>query len=307
MTVEMFELEGSDGKSIHTRCWRPSGDLKAAVQVAHGMGEHIGRYDRVAKRLNEAGYVVYGNDLRGHGTTDPDRLGDMGEDGWNFTLEDAKRLNECIDANHPTLKRVLVGHSMGAMLAQQYLYRYGHTLDGAVLSGSPGIANPLQALFTGLVARFETWRLGPTAESELLQNLLFAKANKAFDDEAATGFEWLSRDSAEVQKYVDDPQCGGVLRAGSLVLLSNGAREAARRANVGTIPKDLPIYVFSGSDDPVHGEEKNLQRLLDKYRAADLKVDYRLYPGGRHEMFNETNRDAVIDDLIAWLNSRISG
>ena len=132
-------------------------------------------------------------------------------------------------------------------------------------------------------------------------------ANKAFEGEAATGFEWLSRDSAEVQKYVDDPQCGGVLRAGSLVLLSNGAREAARRANVGTIPKDLPIYVFSGSDDPVHGEEKNLQRLLDKYHAADLKVDYRVYPGGRHEMFNETNRDAVIDDLIAWLNSRISG
>ena len=81
----MFELEGSDGKSIHARCWRPSGHLKAAVQIAHGMGEHIGRYDRVAESLNEAGYVVYGNDHRGQGTTDPDRLGELGDDGWNLT------------------------------------------------------------------------------------------------------------------------------------------------------------------------------------------------------------------------------
>ncbi len=302
MTVEMFELEGSDGKSIHARCWRPSGHLKAAVQIAHGMGEHIGRYDRVAESLNEAGYVVYGNDHRGHGTTDPDRLGELGDDGWNLTLDDARRLNEHIESDHPTLKRILLGHSMGAMLTQQYLYRYGHTLDAAILSGSPGIANPLQSLITGLLARFETWRLGPAAESELLQNLLFANANKAFDDEDATGFEWLSRDAEEVQKYVEDPQCGGTLRPGSLVALFNGAREAARRANVATIPKDLPIYIVSGADDPVHGEEKNLQRLLDRYRAADLEVDYRLYPGGRHEMFNETNRDAVIDDLIGWLD-----
>ena len=109
-----------------------------------------------------------------------------------------------------------------------------------------------------------------------------------------------------MQKYVDDPQCGDTLRPGSLVALFNGSREAARRSNIGTIPKALPIYVFSGAEDPVHNGEKNLQRLLDRYGAADLEIDYRLYPGGRHEMFNEINNDEVISDLVSWLDSQVS-
>jgi alpha-beta hydrolase superfamily lysophospholipase len=104
---------------------------------------------------------------------------------------------------------------------------------------------------------------------------------------------------------VDDPACGFVLRAGSIVNLMAGAREARKKAFVVGIPSDLPIYVFAGQADPVHGEEKGLNRLLKRYRAQVRQVDYRLYPEGRHEMLNETNRDEVIADLVGWLRQTL--
>ena len=302
--AESIELKGSDGKPIHACRWM-AGTPKAAVQIAHGMGEHIGRYGRVAECLNAVGYVVYGNDHRGHGQTDPDRLGDMGEDGWNRVIEDMRVLNQRMAVDHPELKRVLLGHSMGAMLTQQYLCRHGETIDAVVLSGSPGIRGAVQSAITRLLTQIETWRLGPAGESGLLANLLFGQANKAFDREDATGFEWLSRDLDEVRKYVDDPHCGAVLRTGSLLAMIRGTKEAASEKSIARIPKALPIYVLSGTADPVHNELKGLDRLCGRYTAAGLSVERKLYKEGRHEMFNEVNRDEVLDDLVSWLDGAI--
>ena len=299
--AEPIDLKGSDGKPIYGCRWI-AGAPRAAVQIAHGMGEHVGRYGPVAKRLNAAGYVVYGNDHRGHGHTDPDRLGDMGEDGWNRVLEDMRLLNQRMAADHPELKRVLLGHSMGAMLTQQYLCRHGETIDAVVLSGSPGIHGAVQSAITRLLTQIEAWRLGPAGESALLANLLFGQANKDFDNEEASGFEWLSRDPDEVRKYVDDPRCGAVLRTGSLLAMIRGTREAASEEGIARVPKDLPIYVLSGTADPVHNELKGLNRLYGRYAAAGLSVERKLYEEGRHEMFNEVNRDEVLDDLVSWLD-----
>ena len=138
-----------------------------------------------------------------------------------------------------------------------------------------------------------------------VQQLLFSSSNKQWDAPDATGYEWLSRDAAQVRAYVDDPLCGFVLRTGSLCDLFAGAREARRRRSIAGIPSELPVYVFSGAADPVHAEEANLKRLLARYRDRLRKTDYRLYPEGRHEMFNETNRDDVIADLIAWLEATL--
>lgn len=302
MSVETIEFQGDDGKAIHLCRWMPEAAPKAAVQIAHGMGEHIGRYQRVAQRLNESGYVVYGNDHRGHGRTDPDRLGDLGAGGWEAVIADARRLNERIAEEHPRLKRILLGHSMGAMLAQEYLCRHGATLGAAVLSGSPGFNSFLASILPRLIARIETWRLGPDGDSALMANLLFGQANKAFDSEDGSGFEWLSRDAAEVQKYVDDPFCGAVLRAGSLLGLFRGAKEASSPIRIAGIPSSLPIHVISGTADPVHNEMKNLNRLFRRYEQGVLKVSRALYEDGRHELFNETNRRQVLDELVDWLD-----
>lgn len=302
--ADSFNMNAGDGQRLHVYRWLPDAAPRAVVQIAHGMGEHAARYDHAARVLNQAGYAVYANDHRGHGrTADPERLGWLGDDGWNRVVSDAADLTRHIRTEHPGLPVVLFGHSMGAMLSQQYLYRHGSLIDAAVLSGSPGVAGAFQAWLSRNLARFERWRLGADAESPLLQKLLFGKANKPFEGPDSTGFEWLSRDAGQVAAYVNDPYCGFVLRAGSLYELFVGAKEARSMENVLQMPAGLPVYVFSGSDDPVHGEGRNLQRLLDLYRRHLQHVEHRLYPGGRHEMLNETNHDEVIQDLLGWLDS----
>ncbi len=304
--METLILKVADGHSMHYYRWLPEGDPVASVQIAHGMGEHAARYDWTARHLTGAGFAVYAQDHRGHGASStPESYGDMGEDGWNRTIGDAAELTQLIKANHPGLPHALIGHSMGAMLSQQYLYRFGRELDAAVLSGSPGLGGPFQLWLSHTIARFEAWRHGADGQSDLLQNLLFGKSNEPFDGPDATGFEWLSRDPAQVKRYVDDPACGFVLRAGSVANLMAGAREARRKSFIAGIPRDLPVYVFSGQADPVHGEEQGLNRLLERYRAQINQVDDRIYPDGRHEMLNETNRDEVVADLIAWLRQAL--
>lgn len=302
-------LDARDGKTINLQIWEPTltaaAPAKGVVQIAHGMGEHIARYNGVASSLNSAGYWVYGNNHRGHGPDAAAAPGAMGPDGWNCTLADMHTINRHIQRQHPALPNVLMGHSMGSMLTSQYLYRWGHDLDAAVLSGTPGFAHPLQTLLLGSIARFERWRHGQDGSSSLLQRMLFADANTAFDSPAATGYEWLSRDEEQVALYVQDPLCGFVLGAGSLVDMSHGRREASRANNLRSIPKQLPLYVISGTDDPVHNSQKNLDRMLNAYRNVGVNPDVVLYPQARHELFNETNRDQVISDLVTWLDGQL--
>jgi len=304
--MESFKLNASDGKRLHLYRWLPPETPRATIHIAHGMGEHAARYDAIAQALVSAGYAVYADDHRGHGlTADPDLLGYLGPDGWNCVIRDAAEITAGIRANHPGLPHVLLGHSMGAMLAQQFLYRHGAQIDAAILSGSPGFLGRFRGWLSHNLARLERWRLGPKAASPLMQKLLFGGNNKRFDRPGATGYEWLTRDDAQVQAYANDPLCGFVLRTGSLCDLFAGARQARKLDNVLQIPRALPVYVFSGSDDPVHDSERNLKRLLKAYRGRLQRVDYRLYPGGRHEMLNETNRAEVLQELLAWLDSTL--
>jgi alpha-beta hydrolase superfamily lysophospholipase len=305
--MDTLVFTASDGKPLRLYRWLPGVEPRATVQIAHGMGEHAGRYDELAGRLADAGYAVYANDHRGHGgSAEPGLNGYMGPDGWNRVISDAAELAAHVFTLHPGVPRVLIGHSMGAMLTQQYLYRYGAGLDAVVLSGTPGFRGTLQILLSLTVARYERWRLGPDAESPRLQQMLFGRSNEAFAGPGATGAEWLSRDPARVAAYAADPQCGFVLRAGSLCDLFAGARAARRRRNVRNIPAHLPLLVLSGSADPVHAGGKNLDRLLASYRRVLTRIDYRLYPDARHELFNETNREAVIQDLLAWLDDTLA-
>ena len=300
--MQQCDLVASDGHTVAGYAW-DIGNPRAMVQIAHGMGEHARRYDAVAQALNQAGFAVFATDHRGHGGTGRTTLGYMGGDGWNRTLADTFEFNRMLRSRHPEVPLVLLGHSMGSMLGQQYITRYGYSIDAIALSGSPGFKNRFGRLIPGLLARFEAWRHGPDRSSALLQKMLFGGSNKAFDGPGATGFEWLSRDPAEVKKYVDDPECGFVLTTGSLVDLFAGAAMTQSPACLAKIPTTLPVYVFAGADDPVHGGQQDINRMLDAYRSCRLsRLEHRWYPGGRHEMFNETNRDEVIADLVQWLH-----
>lgn len=306
MSNHTFTLTAADDLPLFCYRWLPSdGEPKAVVQIGHGMGEHAARYQHFAERLNDAGYAVYANDLRGHGKTMRNTPGYMGEDGWNRAIGDASTLSNHIEAEHPNTPLVYFGHSMGAMLVHHCLTREGEGVSAAILSGSPGLNRATTAWLASIIARVQRRRHGANRHSRLLQAMLFGSANKPFDTPGATGFEWLTSDRSQVTKYLNDSKCGFVLTAGSMLDLFNGSREARKPANIGKIPSQLPIYVFSGSADPVHRKMSTLNRLLKAYRKAGLEVEFRLYAGGRHEMLNETNGDAVINDIIAWLDDHL--
>jgi alpha-beta hydrolase superfamily lysophospholipase len=279
---------------------------KALVQIAHGMGEHARRYDWVARQLIAEGYAVYANDHRGHGETSGPVLGYMGADGWNRALADMYELGQLARGKHEGLKLILLGHSMGSMLSQQYITRYGCSIDALVLSGSPGFRESKLAFIGHMMMKFERWRHGPDGASELMQDFIFGKSNTAFDSPGATGYEWLSRDHKEVAIYIADEQCGFVLSPGSLIEMYEGSAISQVKLSLLKIPQNLPIYIFSGSHDPVHGGQADLDRLVDSYRKCGLaQITYKLYPGGRHEMFNETNKDEVLSELVLWLEEQL--
>jgi len=304
MQSSTFAFTAGDGTGLFVYRWLPESAPRAVVQIAHGLAEHAGRYGRLAEALTGAGYAVYANDQRGHGrtATTPADLGFFApEGGWHKCVDDLWQIHRRIGADHPGLPQVLLGHSMGSYLAQQFLGMHGEALAGAVLSGSNGKPPPIAALGR-LIARVERLRLGPRGTSPLLHALAFEPFNKPFAP-ARTPFDWLSRDAAEVDRYSADPLCGFRPRVQLWVDLLDGLAEIARPGLQARIPKRLPIYVFSGARDPVGA---NLKQLLAAYAAAGLaRVTARIYPEGRHEMLNETNREQVSQDLIAWLDGAL--
>jgi len=298
-----FTLDVADGAALFIYRWQPSAAPRAIIQVAHGLAEHGGRYARLAEALTGAGYAVYANDHRGHGRTakSPAERGFFAaSNGWAECVEDLWRINRRIAAEHPGTPIVLLGHSMGSFLAQNFIAERGDALAGAVLSGSSG-KPPALAILGKAIARLERLRSGRRGRSALLDRLGFGAFNKPFEP-ARTRFDWLSRDPREVDKYIADPLCGGAATNQLWIDLLGGLSLIARPALQARIPKALPIHLIAGGRDPVTGNTKGLEQLIGAYRAAGLtRVTHRFYAGARHELFNETNRDEVTSDLINWL------
>lgn len=302
-------LERDDGTSLAVYSWSaPARPIKAAVQIVHGLAEHAARYDRLAQALTEAGYVVYASDHRGHGQT-PRAAIDYGHfadrDGFDLVVEDVHAVNRYIAQQQPGVGIVMFAHSFGSFVAQRYLGLHGDTLLGAVLSGTSSGAAALLRVAVG-VARIERLRVGPRNKSAVLQKLIFGGYNNAFKP-TRTDFDWLSRDVDEVDKYVDDPLCGFDMTTQAWYDLLQGMLRNEDDALRAGIPKNLPIYIMSGSVDPTGRASQGPKALVAAYQRAGLtRVTLRLYPGGRHEMVNEVNRDEVTADLIGWLDSQFA-
>ena len=293
----------NEGVHVVVDCTLPDGEPKAVVLIAHGMAEHAARYARFARELAARGYAVYAPDHRGHGRTagGDDRLGWAGEDGWNGMLRDLARLAELVRERHPGVPLVLFGHSMGSVLAQRFAQLHGLLLRGLILSGTFGSAPNIGAGITA--ARVLALARGGRAPSPL-QRTMFAGFNKAFSQQP--GSEWLSSDAAEVAKYVDDPRCGFTFSNGLLLEMLRGYVETWKPRNELAVPRELPVLLFSGELDPVGRNTAAVTQLAGRYRALGLPdVTVKLYPGGRHEMLNETNRDEVVRDVLAWLDAHV--
>jgi alpha-beta hydrolase superfamily lysophospholipase len=307
MKAHTFTLKGADGAKIFVYSWLPDSKPLAAVQISHGMAEHAARYERFAEALTAAGYAVYAPDQRGHGKTagSLEGVGWIAENGgWDLVVDDLHRLTGTIKEKHPGVPVFLFGHSMGSFLSRNYIARWGSEVRGVVLSGTGG--NPgLLGKVGILVARLEKILKGGKAKSPLMTSLSFGAFNKPFKPNR-TDFDWLSRDKAEVDKYVADPYCGGVFSAGFWADFLTGLDSLYRPDYLPKVPRNLPMYLFSGEKDPVGNNTKGVREVYDSFKNAGFTdVTLKFYPDGRHEMLNETNRAEVFKDVIDWLKKHL--
>ncbi|RAU47608.1 MULTISPECIES: alpha/beta hydrolase [unclassified Pseudomonas] len=306
MTHDAFWLDTSDRTRLFVNAWQPTIQLKAVVMLSHGMAEHSGRYERLGLALAEAGYALYALDQRGHGRTASQGIrGHYADrDGWNKVVGDLATLRASIALRHPGIPVFLLGHSMGSYIAQAFLLHHSANLQGAVLSGSNFQPVALYRI-AAVIARLERWRQGPTGRSAFIEFLSFGSFNKRFKP-ARTPFDWLSRDPHEVDRYLSDPLCGFRCTNQFWIDMLGGLQRISRSSSLAQIDKRLPMLIMGGECDPV-SEGRRLKDLAEALRSADHPyVTLKLYPQARHEILNETNRDEVTRDLLAWLDEALT-
>ncbi len=284
-----FEVPSTEGVTLAAYRWDPVGEPTAIVQITHGVGDHATRYQNVAEALAAAGFVVYAHDHRGHGgsVTSPQQLGVLGETGWGELVADIGRIGAQAREAHPGLRLGLIAHSLGSFAAQQLLLDHSADVDAVVLSGTAAVD-----------------LLEPMMDLDAPMDL--SMFNAAFQP-ARTEFDWLSRDEAQVDAYRADPLCGFGLDVPGGRAMFEGARRMAVPERVAGMRADLPVHLTVGELDPVNGALILANAVVDRYRAAGLTdVTLTVWPEARHEVFNETNRDEVVAEVVGWLDSHLT-
>lgn len=315
MKSSTFTFNDPEDIEIFVYKWEPDTSPKAAIQIIHGLAEHAKRYTRVAEVLCNEGYICYANDQRGHGLTAGDlteatlegHAGVLGDNGWEGIVEDIHQLSNIIKKENANLPLFLLGHSWGAFLAQDYIQRWGNELKGCILSGTNGKVRGLVIRAGKIILKGEIKKLAPTAPSQKMYDMNFKTNNREWKkDEGATGFEWLSRDKNEVQKYIDDPWCGFVPPASLWLEFLLGFEKIYNSDNEQKIPKELPLHFIAGALDPIGNKNKGIRAMINRLlKYGNTKVTYKFYEDARHELFNEINRDEVFRDLIEWFNLQL--
>lgn len=307
-SLNEFSFASSNGRNeVYVREWIPDGDAHGVVQIAHGIAEHIARYDDFANYLAGNGFVCVGNDHIGHGKTasSESELGYFGESGgWQLACADMRRLTELEKEKYPELPYVLFGHSMGSFLTRTYIINWRTGLDAVVISGT-GQQSPAVVRAGKLLAEYEVKKHGAAYRSEFLDKMAFGSYNDGIAH-PDTAYDWLSRDEEQVDKYVADRFCGFMATAGLFRDMMGGIEFIGSRRNLARMKKDLPVYFFSGEADPVGEMGRGVVRAYRKFIAAGMTdVTLKLYPAGRHEMLNELNRGQVYSDVLAWIDDKL--
>lgn len=309
MKKEEFYFDSRDGISrIHAVRYSPDqGEITCIIQIVHGMAEYVERYEEFASFLTDRGIVVTGEDHLGHGKS-------VGEDGTygyfcrqdaaTVVVRDVHRLKKMTQELYPSVPYVILGHSMGSFILRNYMCRYGSGISGAIIVGTG-----MQSAFLLSLGKTAAWIqkifCGDRHVSRLIDKLAFSSYNKKIDN-PVTKFDWLSRNSENVKKYIDDPLCGFVFTVNGFRTSFELISRIRKRENLEKIPKNLPVLMVSGADDPVGDYGAGVRKAYESMKSVGISdITLKLYDRDRHELLNETDRAMVMQDIYDWLKSTV--
>lgn len=304
MRNDTFSFKSSNQKnSIHGLMWVPEQEPKAILQIAHGMTEYIERYDEFARFMTKNGILVVGNDHIGHGKS-VESESEWGyfskKDGSACVVEDMNQVTAIMKEKFPETPYYLLGHSMGSFMARRYLMNYGENLTGAIIMGTGNQPSPV--IFSGkMVINLIKMFKGEAYRSHFVDKMMFGTYNKRINP-VRTEYDWLTTDNAIVDKYIKDPACTFIFTLNGFYNLIDTIAYVCKRKNIEKIPKDIPILVTSGMEDPVGSYGKDVKTAYDSLCLAGIQtIDFKLYDGCRHEILNETIRPDIYRDIFSWI------
>lgn len=307
MLKEEFYYDSADKKTkIHAIKWIPEIEIRAVLQIAHGMLEHIDRYDYFARFMAGQGLLVAGNDHLGHGASvlrEEDR-GFFSEGDGNMTvIKDIRKLREILKEEYNDLPYFILGHSMGSFLVRQYISIY-HDLNGALIIGTgyqPYAAVKSGLIISRLMAVFRGWRF----RSRFINKLAIGGNNTYFEP-ARTKSDWLSRDEEAVDAYIEDKRIDFIFTLNAFYYMFKGILYSYDKGYMDKIPKNLPLILLAGNKDPVGNFGKDVEKLYYIYKRKLTDVTMKLYRDNRHEILNELDRETIYEDILSWIQEKIA-
>lgn len=301
-------FRSTDGNNMsRVLIWKDDENEPAAIlQIAHGLTEHIGRYERFARFMASNGFIVCGNDHIGHGLTAPSQaeLGNFGEvDSDIRMVDDMHTLHNIMANKYPSLPYYLLGHSMGSFLARIYASNFGDELSGLILCGTTHVTSKLSVLqeyvypFGDMIGK-DTYS---STGSEILGKLT-ARYFKETDDNAWLSVSLENRENADADPYFDFPITNGSAMIVAKMLLRSSSDEC-----YAMIPPTLPVFLISGGKDPVGMFGRGVLNCCSKLEENGIQTEMKLYPGLRHEILNEDDYQNIYDDILRWINNTAQG
>ncbi|MBO4998918.1 MAG: alpha/beta fold hydrolase [Lachnospira sp.] len=309
MAKRVYKIPSTNGKDmLHTVVWRPKEQkVKGVVQISHGMIEYVERYERLANFLNDAGFVVVGNDHLGHGYTakDEEALGYFdAQDGSRTVVRDLYRVTKFIKKRYPDVPFFLLGHSMGSFMARRYAMMYGDELDGLLLLGTGYQKKPVLLLGYAVLASLHKLK-GDHCRSNLMEFMAFGTYNILFlKDKSAQA--WVTRDPDILKQYENDPFCTFKFTVNGYKTLFDTLWYIEKQKNMKHLPKHVPMFFGAGTKDPVGHYGKDIDRIVDEYRELGIEdVEQHMYKWARHEILNELEYFKVHEDILDWLERHV--
>ena len=300
---EFFFLSACQTTQIHAITYLPDGPIQGILQITHGMVEYIERYEEFAEYLTSRGFLVTGHDHLGHGSSinSQEDWGYFCENQGNQVLiDDIFQLLEITQKKYPTLPYFLLGHSMGSFYVRQFLCTHGNRLTGAIIMGTgfqPAFLVSAGKFLCSFIAIFKGWKY----RCKLVDNMAFGSYNKRFQP-SRTEKDWLSKDETKVNQYLAEPRCNFTFTLNAYYNMFHGISTLYRKKLLSQIPKSLPLFFVSGSEDPVGDFSKGVISAVKSLQKVGItNITLKLYEEDRHEILQEVDREIVFHDILQWM------